>query len=276
MVSPDRRGRVLHGRSVDGVPARVSVADPRVRAPLRRGRPGRGMRAFVDHARRCARRLAPASPRRPGRARRDARPRSLDHVPHGILFSRGVHGIIVSPAHRRGVRRSEAPALGSRGRRGAPRDAHPLHRLRPCAGTRRRSLVAGGRARGRTRTVPTRPGKYCCRNQGFERCRASRRARCSAPCCPLLALPIVLWVLDRAVGDPWAFSRAQRFWERRIEPPWVGLIDGIRVLWPGNPPYLEPLEGGFPRLPDYPGGFLEAHAYNLLAALGGSSSRAQR
>jgi hypothetical protein len=41
------------------------------------------------------------------------------------------------------------------------------------------------------------------------------------------------------------------------------------VLLPGHPPYLEPLDGGFPRLPDYPGGFLEAHAYNLLAAVGG-------
>ena len=52
-------------------------------------------------------------------------------------------------------------------------------------------------------------------------------------------------------------------------PPWVGLVDGIRVLLPGHPPYLEPLPGGFPRLPDYPGGFLQAHAYNLVAALGG-------
>lgn len=86
---------------------------------------------------------------------------------------------------------------------------------------------------------------------------------------PGLAFPIVQHVLTAAVGDPWAFSRAQRFWERRLAPPWVGLIDGIRVLLPGHPPYLEPLSGGFPRLPDYPGGFLEAHAYNLVAALGG-------
>jgi hypothetical protein len=86
---------------------------------------------------------------------------------------------------------------------------------------------------------------------------------------PALAFPIVQRVLLDAVGDPWAFSRAQRFWERRITPPWVGLIDGIRVLLPGHPPYLEPLPGGFPRLPDYPGGFLEAHLYNLIAALGG-------
>ena len=86
---------------------------------------------------------------------------------------------------------------------------------------------------------------------------------------PALAFPIVQHVLSSAVGDPWAFSRAQRFWERRVMPPWVGLIDGIRVLLPGHPPYLEPLPGGFPRLPDYPGGFLEAHAYNLAAALGG-------
>lgn len=86
---------------------------------------------------------------------------------------------------------------------------------------------------------------------------------------PLLAFPIVQDVLRKAVGDPWAFSRAQRFWERRLTPPWVGIIDGIRVLLPGHLPYLEPLPGGFPRLPDYPGGFLEAHAYNLVAALGG-------
>ncbi len=86
---------------------------------------------------------------------------------------------------------------------------------------------------------------------------------------PLLAFPIVQDILETAVGDPWAFSRAQRFWERRLMPPWVGLIDGIRVLLPGHPPYLEPLPGGFPRLADYPGGFLEAHAYNLVAALGG-------
>ena len=86
---------------------------------------------------------------------------------------------------------------------------------------------------------------------------------------PGLAFPIVQHVLLKAVGDPWAFSRAQRFWERRLMPPWVGLVDGIRVLLPGHPPYLEPLPGGFPRLPDYPGGFLEAHAYNLVAALGG-------
>ncbi|HEX3594344.1 MAG TPA: mannosyltransferase family protein [Polyangiaceae bacterium] len=86
---------------------------------------------------------------------------------------------------------------------------------------------------------------------------------------PALAFPIVQDVFEGAVGDPWAFSRAQRFWERRLMPPWVGLIDGMRVLLPGHPPYLEPLPGGFPRLPDYPGGFLEAHAYNLVAALGG-------
>jgi hypothetical protein len=86
---------------------------------------------------------------------------------------------------------------------------------------------------------------------------------------PALAFPIVQDVLREAVGDPWAFTRAQRFWERRLAPPWVGIIDGIRVLLPGHPPYLDPLPGGFPRLPDYPGGFLEAHAYNLIAALGG-------
>jgi hypothetical protein len=83
---------------------------------------------------------------------------------------------------------------------------------------------------------------------------------------PAAALPIVLRVLDRAIGDPWGFTRAQRLWERRVAPPWVGLVDGVRVLF-RDPPYLEPLEGGFPRLPHYPGGFLEAHAYNLLAAV---------
>lgn len=86
---------------------------------------------------------------------------------------------------------------------------------------------------------------------------------------PGLALPIVMLVLDRAIGEPWGFTRAQRLWERHLAPPWVGLIDGTRVLLPGRPPYLEPLPGGFPRLDHYLGGFLEAHAYNLLAALGG-------
>jgi hypothetical protein len=86
---------------------------------------------------------------------------------------------------------------------------------------------------------------------------------------PLVALPLVLHLFEDAVGDAWAFQRAQRLWERRLEPPWIGLIDGIRVLLPGHPPYLSPLSGGFPRLPDYPGGFLEAHAYNLAAALFG-------
>lgn len=86
---------------------------------------------------------------------------------------------------------------------------------------------------------------------------------------PVLALPIVLLVLGRAIGEPWGFTRAQRLWERRLAPPWVGLIDGTRVLLPGRPPYLDPLPGGFPRLEHYLGGFLEAHAYNLLAALGG-------
>jgi hypothetical protein len=83
---------------------------------------------------------------------------------------------------------------------------------------------------------------------------------------PLAALPIVNRFLESTVGDPWAFSRAQRLWERRLTPPWTGLFDGIRVLLPGHPPYLKPLPGGFPRLADYPGGFLTAHAYNLVAA----------
>jgi hypothetical protein len=86
---------------------------------------------------------------------------------------------------------------------------------------------------------------------------------------PIAALPIVLRILDAAMGEPWGFNRAQRLWERRITPPWTGLIDGARVLWPGHRPYLEPLSGGFPRLSDYPGGFLEAHAYNFVAALSG-------
>jgi hypothetical protein len=83
---------------------------------------------------------------------------------------------------------------------------------------------------------------------------------------PLAALPIVNRVLDHAIHDPWGFNRAQRLWERRLAPPWTGLIDGIRVLLPGHPPYLSPLPGGFPRLVEYPGGFLDAHAYNLIAA----------
>lgn len=101
--------------------------------------------------------------------------------------------------------------------------------------------------------------------------RALRRVRPAAvvfSLLPVAALPVVLRVLDRAIADPWGFTRAQRLWERRLTPPWVGLVDGVRVLF-RSPPYLEPLEGGFPRLPDYPGGFLEAHAYNLLAAVAG-------
>lgn len=86
---------------------------------------------------------------------------------------------------------------------------------------------------------------------------------------PALALPIVLAVLDHAIADPWGFNRAQRLWERHLAPPWTGLFDGIRVLLPGHAPYLEPLPGGFPRLAQYGGGFLEAHAYNLVAALAG-------
>lgn len=105
-----------------------------------------------------------------------------------------------------------------------------------------------------------------------EGLRSVRRVRIGAAfssLIPGLALPIVLLVLGRAIGEPWAFTRAQRLWERRLAPPWVGLIDGTRVLLPGRPPYLEPLPGGFPRLDHYLGGFLEAHAYNLVAALGG-------
>jgi hypothetical protein len=86
---------------------------------------------------------------------------------------------------------------------------------------------------------------------------------------PVLALPIVLAILKQAISDPWGFSRAQRLWERHLAPPWVGLIDGARVLLPGHPPFLEPLEGGFPRLELYSGGFLDAHAYNLVAAVAG-------
>jgi hypothetical protein len=108
-----------------------------------------------------------------------------------------------------------------------------------------------------------------CSKHGLTAFRKLDPSAVSVVALPALAFPIVQRVLAHAVGDPWAFSRAQRFWERRLAPPWVGLIDGIRVLVPGHPPYLEPLDGGFPRLSDYPGGFLEAHAYNLLAALGG-------
>jgi hypothetical protein len=86
---------------------------------------------------------------------------------------------------------------------------------------------------------------------------------------PALALPLVLLILNQAILDPWGFSRAQRLWERHLAPPWMGLIDGAVVLLPGHAPFLEPLEGGFPRLNLYSGGFLEAHAYNLVAAVAG-------
>ncbi|HVU05723.1 MAG TPA: hypothetical protein VHE30_28435 [Polyangiaceae bacterium] len=84
---------------------------------------------------------------------------------------------------------------------------------------------------------------------------------------PLAAFPIVFRVLDESIHDPMGFDRAQRLWERRLAPPWQGLVEGVTVLLPGHPPFLTPLPGGFPRLPFYPGGFLEAHAYNLVAAL---------
>ena len=86
---------------------------------------------------------------------------------------------------------------------------------------------------------------------------------------PLLALPAILGVYQHALGDPWAFREAQRLWERHPSAPWSALIDGIRVVVPGQPWTLAPLAGGFPRLEHYPGGFLEASVYNLLAALFG-------
>jgi len=104
---------------------------------------------------------------------------------------------------------------------------------------------------------------------GLSSLRGADKGALLAALMPAAALPMVLYELDRRVGDAWAFSRAQRLWERRLTPPWTGLIDGVRVLLPGNPPYLDPLPGGFPRLADYPGGFLTAHTYNLIAALVG-------
>jgi hypothetical protein len=86
---------------------------------------------------------------------------------------------------------------------------------------------------------------------------------------PLLALPVLLLLFDRTLGDPLAFSHAQRLWERHAAAPWSAIIDGVRVLLPGAPRLLDPLPGGAPRLAHYAGGFLESNAYNLAAALGG-------
>lgn len=86
---------------------------------------------------------------------------------------------------------------------------------------------------------------------------------------PLLALPLLLVLFDRALGEPFAFSHAQRLWERHPAAPWTALVDGVRVLLPGGPRLLDPLPGGLPRLTHYTGGFLESNAYNLLAAVGG-------
>jgi len=104
---------------------------------------------------------------------------------------------------------------------------------------------------------------------GLESLRRARPARLLASLAPLAALPIVNSVLESAISDPWGFDRAQHLWERRLAPPWTGLIEGVTVLLPGHEPYLDPLPGGFPRLPEYLGGFLQAHAYNLLAAISG-------
>jgi hypothetical protein len=111
--------------------------------------------------------------------------------------------------------------------------------------------------------------QYMLSERGLRALRRVRPLGVVGALMPALALPAVLAVLNASIGDPWGFSRAQRLWERHLAPPWVGLIDGARVLLPGHPPFLAPLEGGFPRLPLYAGGFLEAHAYNLLSALAG-------
>jgi hypothetical protein len=91
----------------------------------------------------------------------------------------------------------------------------------------------------------------------------------AAAAIPLLALPALLLLFDRTLGDPWAFSAAQRLWERHTTAPWTALIDGVRVIVPGGPKLLDPLPGGTARLSHYGGGFLESNVYNLIAALGG-------
>jgi hypothetical protein len=83
----------------------------------------------------------------------------------------------------------------------------------------------------------------------------------------LLALPALLGGFELALGDAWAFQEAQRLWERRASAPWTSLIDGVRVVLPGEPWTLAPLSGGFPRLEQYPGGFLESSLYNLVVAV---------
>jgi hypothetical protein len=83
----------------------------------------------------------------------------------------------------------------------------------------------------------------------------------------LCALPALLGVYELTLGDAFAFRDAQRLWERRTSAPWSALFDGVRVVLPGRPWTLDPLPGGFPRLPAYPGGFLESSVYNLLVAV---------
>ena len=61
-----------------------------------------------------------------------------------------------------------------------------------------------------------------------------RRALAELAVAPVifLAYPLFLWA-DR--GDPWAFARAQGFWNRHLSPagPFGGLWDGLRAGWAG-------------------------------------------
>jgi hypothetical protein len=61
-----------------------------------------------------------------------------------------------------------------------------------------------------------------------------KRALASLGIAPLLAClyPLYLW---HAVGDPWAFARAQQLWQRHLSPagPLGGIWAGLRAGWAG-------------------------------------------
>jgi hypothetical protein len=105
--------------------------------------------------------------------------------------------------------------------------------------------------------------------EGFKAFAGMPALRFAGSLLPLVALPVLLVLFQKSVGDAWAFREAQKIWERHPAAPWTAIADGVRVLLPGSPGMLDPLPGGAPRLSHYAGGFLESNVYNLVAAIGG-------
>jgi hypothetical protein len=99
---------------------------------------------------------------------------------------------------------------------------------------RRRFLLAGGAAGLALLTRPT--GVALLPALALIAWREHNRTRslASLAVAPLLfaAYPLYLW---RAEGDPWAFVRAQRIWNRHLSPagPLGGIWDGLRAGWAG-------------------------------------------